>query len=570
MGEEPAAGGHLGTGNIYGRKQPQWDWKAGWWLCQDAPDCGKEGVRAGVPCGHLVDFFFLKRWLKRIGLCAGGLVLLLLVFALEEHVRGRRALNKHLSRLRANGEVYSVAALEPKHPPADQNAFVDLTNLADRLKPIVKHLDDAPPQFRFAAPGKEIVAWRLNQWGKGGNLTNDWSRLGPELEEARPLLDLLHAAVQRPAYDSGFDYSRGNSDIQLIHVHEAQLVKLKCIAPLLQSATLYDLHQGNLTAAGGDLCAMVKFAADLKPEPLVTAQRYRGSFATKAFDTTWQALQAPGWNDAQLATLQAAWEGCDFIKDMESALEMERALDFDFYERIKISMAKLGSTMAEREAFYDKSRSLGSLPAHGFALRWLYVPLWRLAWADQQELFDLNEWKFVIEHERLANTNSLSALPRLSDTGDEIGPLIFWGDQMNWYDRLRLPFAQEGFTMSDRSISKVLCVQMQQEMAVTAIALHRYGLRTGMLPTDLSALVPKYLPALPRDYINGKTLLYRLQPDGNFVLYSATVGSKDNGGYITLLTDQRDSNQIWDGRDAVWPAPATDEEATAAMKSARN
>jgi hypothetical protein len=75
---------------------------------------------------------------------------------------------------------------------------------------------------------------------------------------------------------------------------------------------------------------------------------------------------------------------------------------------------------------------------------------------------------------------------------------------------------------------------------------------------------------LPRDYINGKTLLYRLQPDGNFVLYSATVGSKDNGGYITLLTDQRDSNQIWDGRDAVWPAPATDEEATAAMKSARN
>ena len=130
----------------------------------------------------------VKRRLKWIGFCVGGLALLLVVFVVEEHVRGRRGLNEHLSRLKANGEVYSVAALEPKHPPAEQNVFPDLADTASLLERIMKHLDDAPPPLRFAAPGKEIVAWRLNQWGRNRKITNDWSRLGPELEEARAVL----------------------------------------------------------------------------------------------------------------------------------------------------------------------------------------------------------------------------------------------------------------------------------------------------------------------------------------------------------------------------------------------
>ena len=287
----------------------------------------------------------VKRWLKRIGFCAAGLALLLLVFVAEEHTRGRWALNRNLSRLKANGEDYLVAALEPRHPPGNHNSFADLTDIADQLDPMVKHMDDAPPSLRFAVTGKEIVAWRLNQWGRNTRITNDWSRLGPELDEARDLLDLLHTAVQKPAYDSGFDYKKGFVDFQL-----GSLGKVKRPAEILKDAALYEMRRGNLDAAGGHLCAMVKLSSDQSPEPLVICQLVRDACATMAFDATWQALQAPGWNDAQLAAMQAAWEACHFAKDMGSAMEMERALAFDFYEQIKSSKAKLASAVNQREA----------------------------------------------------------------------------------------------------------------------------------------------------------------------------------------------------------------------------
>ena len=154
----------------------------------------------------------MNRRLKRIRLCAGGLVLLLLGFAVVEHVRGRRALNDLLNRLKAHGEVYSVAALEPKHPPMQQNAFVELSDPARRLVSLVKHRYDAPPPVHFAAPGKEIVAWRLDQWGRNTKITNDWSTLGPEWDWAVEFLDLMHSAVQKPSYDSEFDFRMGFVD----------------------------------------------------------------------------------------------------------------------------------------------------------------------------------------------------------------------------------------------------------------------------------------------------------------------------------------------------------------------
>ena len=80
------------------------------------------------------------------------------------------------------------------------------------MVPIVKHNYDAVPELRFAAPGREIVMWRLNQWGWHNKITNDWSSLGPELDQAVELLDLMHSAVQKPFYDSQFDFKTGLVD----------------------------------------------------------------------------------------------------------------------------------------------------------------------------------------------------------------------------------------------------------------------------------------------------------------------------------------------------------------------
>jgi len=54
------------------------------------------------------------------------------------------------------------------------------------------------------------------------------------------------------------------------------------------------------------------------------------------------------------------------------------------------------------------------------------------------------------------------------------------------------------------------------------------------------------------------------------VLYSVGLDGKDDGGDSTLVFDKRSYPRIWNGRDAVWPTAATDEEALAAMQSAKD
>jgi len=70
--------------------------------------------------------------------------------------------------------------------------------------------------------------------------------------------------------------------------------------------------------------------------------------------------------------------------------------------------------------------------------------------------------------------------------------------------------------------------------------------------------------------MDGKTLRYRPLPDGSFVVYSVGEDGKDDGGNPARRADRKDYRQIWDGRDAVWPAAATAEEASAAMKSGKD
>jgi len=87
--------------------------------------------------------------------------------------------------LLAKGEIFSIPALEPKRPSANQNAFLDLVALTNQFRTIMTNLGDLPPPLRFAAPAKAIIAWRLSEWSSDGKTTNDWSKIGVGLENAQ-------------------------------------------------------------------------------------------------------------------------------------------------------------------------------------------------------------------------------------------------------------------------------------------------------------------------------------------------------------------------------------------------
>jgi hypothetical protein len=98
-----------------------------------------------------------------------------------------------------------------------------------------------------------------------------------------------------------------------------------------------------------------------------------------------------------------------------------------------------------------------------------------------------------------------------------------------------------------------------RRLAIVAIALKRYELKFGKAPSNLFALAPEFLSAVPIDPMSGKALCYRLNADGTPVLYSAGDDGKDGGGDATP-TFAKGKPGLWEGRDAVWPTAASDEE----------
>lgn len=77
------------------------------------------------------------------------------------------------------------------------------------------------------------------------------------------------------------------------------------------------------------------------------------------------------------------------------------------------------------------------------------------------------------------------------------------------------------------------CRRSQAEMycAAVALALERYRHAHQRWPTDLSELVPAFLPKVPLDTLDGKPLRYRRLAD-HVVVYSVGHDGKDDGGML--------------------------------------
>ena len=112
-------------------------------------------------------------------------------------------------------------------------------------------------------------------------------------------------------------------------------------------------------------------------------------------------------------------------------------------------------------------------------------------------------------------------------------------------------------------------VETERSVVITAVALKRFQLRHGKLPETLDVLIPDFVPAVPVDYMDGKSIKYKLNPDGHFLLYSVGEDGQDDGGSTDLKPGKTNSRSIWDRKDFVWPAHATPEELESYYKEER-
>ena len=510
---------------------------------------------------------WLKRRLRQLGWLLGIIAILVALFIGVEHVRGHQALKARLGELKAKGEQFAVAALEPHRSSGERNAALALLALTNDLSRLQSNLLVLPPTGRFTAPGRVMTVWQFQEWSENKK-TNDWPHLTQTMQRSQDVLQSIHAALQRPEWDGGFDYQKGFCDFRY-----QPIAHLRVASRILSAALACDLRQGRTNEAVEMLTDAVRLVRAQKDERLILSQLVRLTCATVAWNSTWEMLQTNVASERQLAGLQAAWREIDFGTDMARAMEMERAMALEAF----IFTARFGAGKNSQIDLMEKSEALlgdqfSFLPTHGVLLHWIHLPLWRVAWAEQDARRGLDRWQEVVETERITRTNSWVAakdMARLVDAAAAESPWLEAGiedaaPKQSLYDRWRYLLSNQATGFKATIVRKVVEAETARRMMVTALALKRYLLRHGQPAVSLDALVPELLSALPIDGMDGKPLRYRLNPDGTFLLYSVGEDGEDNGGDSRLVKGKTTFTKIWDGQDAIWPTVALPEEAAKA------
>jgi hypothetical protein len=305
---------------------------------------------------------------------------------------------------------------------------------------------------------------------------------------------------------------------------------------------------------------------------VVISELVRIAMAAIARTDTWEALQADGWTEQDLARLQQAWMRQSFTAAMARSLEGELIFGDVSFDSARKSNDETIAMLYGMEEYIPVAeserplweRTLRNFPngeeVANFLKKEVYCRIWRFACLDQDERRYLESMQHLLAIARDATTNR-----SFTDIEPAINRLREDSVPKNLYDRLRYPTPDSSITLSG-VINKAMRAETERSLVICAVALKRYALRYGAPPASLDALVPEFVSSVPIDYMDGKPIKYQLNASGAFVLYSVGADGKDDGGNATLLPDKTNPHNLWDRRDWVWPSPATPDEIAAYRK----
>jgi len=101
----------------------------------------------------------------------------------------------------------------------------------------------------------------------------------------------------------------------------------------------------------------------------------------------------------------------------------------------------------------------------------------------------------------------------------------------------------------DKYALKVSQTQAALDQSAIVAALERYRLAEGSYPEKLTALTPKFIAKIPGDLFHDQGLVYRINEDDSFTLYSTGYNGTDDGGEFLI------SGESIDFAKGDWPWP---------------
>ena len=340
-------------------------------------------------------------------------------------------------------------------------------------------------------------------------------------EGRRAVFDQVTEAARRPRAQYDLRYADGpNALLPHLAIHKSMAVKLRTRSAARVAA-------GDTVGAAEDIDTILRLAELTGEDPTLIGYLVRVAIQSIAFSAFWDGTAQHAWSDAQLAAFQQRFEG---LKQRDSLVKAFRG------ERL------FGKTTFElmREGRLDPD-TLGAMEGDGSgnSFGWGLVPR---AWLLQNQAYHSQVLDQIVgalqrcDPERgIAAKGSIWETERVEQTVFNTAGRRFHPYRI--FTHLLLPGLAKVHAKADRSLTT-------RRLAIAVAGLERHRLATGGYPKSLGDLVPRWVPTVPLDPMDGQPLRYRLNADGTFTVYGIGPNHADDNGVFESKQGQ-DLDWVW-------------------------
>ena len=447
--------------------------------------------------------------LKSLGLAFGIALLVAAALVLFRPQADRLA--RYKTTLRAQGERLSLAELEPRFSESAAAYQRQLNEAAGRLV-----MAPIPPweiePMKKTAPGVAQLAWKQPNPMSGRHRSATWEAFNTQMDEEETTLVEIRALLGNRPAGSAHDLTD-----PLNPSHQIDLVRRRRAAQTLTAAVVRELNRGRLDASLTNLHALINLARAGGDGGLLVDRMIHVAICSLGLSVTWETLQAPGWDEPRLAALQSDWEQFELVTDFARTVERERALALAVYQTVRTNKTHRSKLLAGGT-------------------------LWQMAWSEGDELSFLETTQLILEGAREAYRKSSYQALRAAFAEVRLNPAT----RDTRLNRFRFQLTRIILPNWEKAALTLMRIETTRQLAVTAVAIKRHQLKYGAMPENLAQLVPDFLRAEPRDFMNGQHLVFRRNAGDEFALYSSGENGQDDGGR---------------NDDIVWPRPERELEA---------
>ncbi len=398
-----------------------------------------------------------------------------------------KRLDQAIQSIRAAGEPASAAEMDAwraRNKPGVDNSHAWLGAIAkgkvgsDALPNVVQGLIERP-------------AWTDTSYMPPlpGSPWLELAEVSAYLDERRLMLDALHRAAETPGvtrYPLSFEQG---IEMPLGHVDGMRMAT---------QALFLEAHvrarQGDGPGAAGSIRTIFALASSNSESPLLVLQVFRASLDARGREAALSLVPHLNLEDGVLKGLQDTAREALYRPDLKAAMIGERIVGLQTIRNPTL----IGLT--RREAFFyrlvsrqDEAKYLELMDQAVQAARRTDIPF-DLGFVDVK-----SQWALI-----LANPFTRAKYP---------------------ITNLLLPGCENAFTILAKAEAKNMALEV-------AIAVSRYRLATGGLPTRLADVVPRYLDRIPADPYLGEGELQYQNENGWVAIYSVGRNVTDDAGEI--------------------------------------